>query len=311
MLNQLSCKKKELITNSIVIAIMVLFMVLTCLLENTESLLLTPLMTAQQFLNSIPYDTVTLFGTELVVQQISSTVMVWGLGVLIVACGVVVYIKRGYSPVGRYWGIGLVLWGLGAIVAGVSYQIFGYELKANGYEYVLFTSNWELCYMILTAFATNYMLVGTAHAALKGKLLKYVHIFAFCHCIAYGVYMLVGSILAIESIISYFGFTQFVAIDFMLMFAMNIWHYVKHKDKLNIRMVFTWGTFAVVNIAYFVCYYIGMGSIYTNTGIWFNENDVLHLLLMVWAVHVLVVLLRYIPAEQCPSSTCDEAVVEQ
>lgn len=44
---------------------------------------------------------------------------------------------------------------------------------------------------------------------------------------------------------------------------------------------------------YFLCYFAGMGAyLYSNFNIWFNENDVLHLLLMVWAVHVLVVLLR-------------------
>ncbi len=309
MLSKLSCKTKQLLADGVVMLVMVLFMLLTCLLENTEQLLLTPTMTSQQFLESIPYFTFQWFGQTVVFQQLSSTIMVWGLGVLIVASGIVLLVKRTHSNICRYWGIGLILWGLGAIVAGVSYQAFGYELKANGYEYVLFTSNWDLCYMVLTAFATHYMVVGTAYAALGDKWIVPVKLFAFCHCIAYGLYMLFGSIFAIEDIISYFGFTQFVAIDFMLMFAMNIWHYVKHKDKLNIHMVLTWATFAVVNIAYFVCYGLGMADIYINTGIWFNENDVLHLLLMVWAVHILIVMLKFVPKQQ-EESDC-QAVAQE
>lgn len=284
--------KRELSINVLAIFVMLAFIVLTCVLENTAVLLMSPVTTAVEFLESMPYFTV----SGVVIQQISSMIMVWALGFLIVACGVVVLLKKRNSNAGRYWGIGLILWGLGAIVAGVSYQSFGYELKAKGNEFVLFTSDWELSYMILTAFATNYMLVGTAFATLPSEKVKPVVIFACCHAFAYGVYMLFGSIFAIEFVISYFGFVVFVAIDFLFMLIFNFAHYKKHGDGWNKHMIFTWIDFAIVNISYFVCYYAGMGGyLYSNFGIWFNENDVLHLLLMVWAVHVCHVHLKYLP----------------
>ncbi len=287
-------KRKEIHANALMLFVMVLFIIATCTLENTSSLFMSPLTLPADFLASIPYFTVNFFGSEVVIQQISSTIMVWGLGVLIVSLGIAVLIKQ-KSKAGMYWGIGLILWGLGAIVAGVSYQAFGYQLKAANQQYVLFTSDWELSYMILTAFATNYMMVGTAMATAKDDKLQKIVIFAIVHSIAYCIYMLFGSIFAIEFVISYFGFVVFVAVDFLIMLILNYTHYKANKDQLNKHMIFTWLDFAVVNMAYFVCYFAGMGNfLYSNLNIWFNENDVLHLLLMVWAVHVYIVLTKFL-----------------
>ncbi len=296
MIKNMSSCKKEWLINVVMMAIMFLFITLTTLLENTEVLLMSPLTTTQEFLESMPYLTITLCGTELILQQLSSTIMVWGLGLAIVICGLIIAIVKRANKTGLYWGIGLVLWGLGAIVAGVSYQAFGYELKAVGQEYVLFTSNWELAYMILTAFATNYMMVGTAYATTTGKTTKAITIFAICHSIAYGFYMLFGAIYAIEFLISYFGFVVFVAVDFGLMFYLNIMHCIKYKDKFSKNLIWAWIDFAVANIGYFICYWCSLGvNLYENHGVWFTENDVLHLLLLVWAIHFFIVLIKVVP----------------
>ncbi|MFI3228743.1 MAG: hypothetical protein R3Y23_01080 [Bacillota bacterium] len=288
--------KKEWLINIAMMAIMALFITLTCVLENTETLLLTPIITADAFLESMPYLTFNWFGNEVVLQQLSSTIMVEGLGLAIVVVGIIIAITKRANKTGLYWGIGLVLWGLGAAVAGVSYQAFGYELKAAGQEYVLFTSNWELSYMILTAFATNYMLVGTAYATTEGKVRKNLTIFAICHSIAYGFYMLIGAVFAIEFLISYFGFVVFVAIDFIIMFYLNVTHMIKYQDKFSKNLIWAWIDFAVANIGYFICYWCSMGTkLYENYGVWFTENDVLHLLLLVWAIHFFIVLMSVVP----------------
>ena len=100
----------------------------------------------------MPYISLSLFKHQYILIQPSSTILVYSLGLIMISFGVLFFITRKQQTSREYWGIGLILWGISAIVAGTSYQAFGYELKCNYREFFLFTSNFELVYMLLTAF---------------------------------------------------------------------------------------------------------------------------------------------------------------
>ena len=181
--------------------------------------------------------------------------------------------------------IGLFFWGLAAVLAGISYQSFGYELKARGHEYVLFTSLFELCYMLVTCYSINYIVAGIAYTSTTGKHRDWLLKFAVIDTILYAVYLIIGSIIGNAFIISYNGFIVFVGINFILMLALNVAHYIKNKDRQNLNFIIIWIAFAVINIAFFAFMLSGLPKIlYSNYGIWFNENDILHVLLICWAV---------------------------
>ena len=277
--------KKFYLKQIIILSGMIIFIVAVCLFSNIENLFATPAQTPSEFLSGMPYTSISLFGQEFILIQPSSTFFVYFLGILMIAIGIYFVCKKNNQKSRYCWGVGLILWGISAIVAGTSYQAFGYELKCHGREYCLFTSNWELVYMLITAYCINCLIIATGYTSTNKKGRKFLTWFAIIDSIAYSIYMLVGCILPNRFMISYEGFMAFIGINFVLMFVLNIIHYKKFKDKLNKNLIIIWLGFVVVNVGYFIYLFGGFSKLlYENSGIWFNENDVLHILLISWTV---------------------------
>lgn len=259
--------------------------------SNTESLFMLPLTAPDQFLSGMPYISFSIPGKDVILIQPSSTILVYLLGLIMIAIGVYFLVTKKEQQSRYYWAIGLILWGISAIVAGTSYQAFGYELKCRGLEHCLFTSNFELVYMLLTAYCINFLVAATGYTSTgvvgRQGLMK----FAIMDSAAYSVYMFVGAVIPVKFLISYEGFMAFIGVNFLIMFILNIRHYKKHKDNLNRKLIYIWIGFLIVNIGYFV-FLLGDigGNLYQNYGVWFNENDALHVLLILWSCLIFILL---------------------
>jgi hypothetical protein len=263
-----------------------------CVFSSTGSLLLIPLTTPEQFLSGMPHIPFSFFGRETVLIQPSSTFFVYLLGGIMIMIGVYFLASNRAQRSRVYWGIGLVLWGISALAAGTSYQAFGYELKCRGREYCLFTSNFELVYMLLTAYCINFLVAATGYTSLGPQGRRRLIWFALLDSAAYSAYMLAGAVLPIRFLVSYEGFMAFIGANFVLMFILNIRNYTRYKDRLNRNLILIWIGFLLVNIGYFAFLFGGFSApLYQNLGVWFNENDVLHILLILWA-GIIFVLLR-------------------
>jgi hypothetical protein len=239
----------------------------------------------------MPYITLSIPGKDVILIQPSSTILVYLLGLIMIAIGVYFLVPKKKQQSRYYWAIGIILWGISAIVAGTSYQAFGYELKCRGLEHCLFTSNFELVYMLLTAYCINYLVAATGYTSTEVSGRKRLMIFALIDSAIYSVYMFVGAVLPVKFLISYEGFMAFIGANFLIMFILNILHYKKHKDNLNRNLIYIWIGFLIVNIGYFVFLLGDIGTnLYKNYGVWFNENDALHVLLILWSCFILVLL---------------------
>lgn len=257
------------------------------LLNNTGGLLMTPPTTPSAFLSGEPHISLSLFGKTFILIEPSSTIFVYLLGLIMVGLGVWFISTRHNSHARLYWGIGLILWGLGAISAGTSYQAFGYEIKCLGQTMCQFTSNFELVYMLLTAYSINFLVAATGYTSLgeigRSRLIR----FAVLDGIGYSLFLLVGAIIPVRFMVSYEGFMAFLGGNFVLMFGFNLRHYLTHRDPLNLRLTWLWIGFLAVNIGYFVALFTGIGvTLHDRYGIWFNANDTLHTLLILWAGQV-------------------------
>ena len=268
----------------IIVIGMISVIVIACIFSHTSQLLLVPLTTPEMFLAGMPHITLSLFHHEFILIQPSSTVFVYGLGVIMILIGIYFVISKKEQRSRLLWGIGLILWGISALVAGTSYQAFGYELKCNSREYCLFTSNFEIVYMLLTAYCINFLVAATAYTSVSIRGKKWLLRFAIIDSILYSIYMLVGVIIPIKFLVSYEGFMAFIGENFVLMFVLNILHYRKEKDNLNRNLLMIWLGFLAVNLGYFAFLFSRVGTrLYQSYGIWFTENDVLHILLILWA----------------------------
>ena len=123
-----------------------------------DTLLYTPLQTGKDWLKNQPFLTVELLSQKFILVQPSSTIFVYFLGFLTIAVGLYFLWIRENHLSRKWWGIALTLWGLGALFAGTSYQVFSYEIKCAAYEYCIWTSWWEIIYMIFSVAK-----IGRAH----------------------------------------------------------------------------------------------------------------------------------------------------
>ena len=269
--------------------ILILFILIPSV-GSLEGMLQEPNITPDEFLAQYPSYNITLFGKEMIATQLSSTILVFLLGVMGILLGIYFITKKEKSSV--TWGISMIFWGVAAILAGISYQWLGYELKARGRDYVLFTSWFEIFYMLLQCISTSFMLYSTGLITLeteKGR--QNMFFYSLAISVIYPLLVLIGVLVKNTFMISYTGFLVFVGYNYLVMFILNVKHYKKHKDKLNKNMIILWISFLIVNVCYFIHLYCSNAFIvYQDTGIWFTENDTLHVLLIAWFIEMFFLL---------------------
>jgi hypothetical protein len=260
-----------------------LSLVLVCLLDHTSSLLADPLTTPDAYLASMPYWTMRLFGKDVVLIQPSSTLFVYLLGLVLIALGIYLLVRNNAQESRYDFGLGYLIWGISAILAGTSYQAFGYELKYAGREYGLFTSVFELLYMMTTAEAILYLLAGTSYFACPKKFQTGLRIAALAYGFLYAIVFFIGIAVPVKLLVTYEFFVAFFALPCLTMVGLTIYRFAKEKDLLSRNLLISWSIFALANLLYFAYYWSGLAdSLYHNSGLWFNANDLLHLVMICW-----------------------------
>lgn len=190
------------------------------------------------------------------------------------------YIKYKNNQFSLWLGINFILWGLGAFLAGLSYQVFGYYLKCVGNEYCTFTNWIELLYMTLTVLSINALLVAYSYLSNHKKIQNNLQNFALGSVVLYALFQGIGIVLSNQFMISYEGMLLFLSPNIIIMMWIN---YQNLNKSLHKKIWIIWLLFLAVNIAYFVALFSNQGPfLYSNFNIWFNENDTLHVLLIIW-----------------------------
>ena len=248
---------------------------------------LTTELTPTRFLENMPYARFTFGEFSFVLIQPSSTFFVYLLGILTILLGILFLKNHMHQKSRVWWGIGMVLWGIGAIVAGSSYQAFGYELKCANRYFCLQTSWVEFLYLGITIFSMNALLMGMVYRMKSLRQRRIVAVYAAISCLGYTLWLLKGLWLANAFMVSYEALLIFLAPTILLYFLS-----VQGKSKgLDKKLRNTWIYFLLLNLAYFAWLYSGISNVlYHDFKIWLNENDILHLLLIVWMFYQYKVL---------------------
>jgi len=261
----------------------VLVIVVITLFSNFDGMKLAPLTTGEDFLGTQPY----IMIGDVVLTQPSSTIIVYVLGIFIIFLGVRFLRKKEQYISRKWWGVSMIFWGIGAIFAGTSYQAFGYQLKCVGREYCNFTDWWEIIYLLLTAISIGVMVFAMSHCIAKGKTRKIMKWVAYISVPLYAIILTNGSVAPIKFMVTYELFSIFFMPHFLVFFILSIKEYKSKRDMMNKRFIITWIMFLIVNVSYYVYYWLGLSEmLYSSTGIWFNQNDVLHVLLLLWFVYI-------------------------
>jgi hypothetical protein len=241
------------------------------------TLFMVPSISTQAYLDQWPSFTI----GNLIIQQPSSSIIILILAILTIALGIHYFTSK-KSRFAFWLGINFIFWGLGAFLAGLSYQAFGYYLKCTGLTHCLFTDWVELLYMTVTVISINAILMAYASLMKSYKLALLLKKIALISVATYTIFQGIGMLIPVQFMLSYEGMLLFLSPNLIIFIVLSIQN---RKEALHKQMLTLWIVFIFINLAYFVALFGGQGSfIYNTTGIWFNENDTLHVLLIFWMI---------------------------
>jgi hypothetical protein len=211
---------------------------------------------------------------------------------LLLAVGVGLYFLRvrNNQQTRLWWGIGLLLSGVGALLAGTSYQAFGYEIKCAGREFCTWTRWWEVTYLIFSAAGMNAMLVAVTYSCTTGTLRKALSAYAAASAVVYAGVVLTGAFVPVRFLVSFECLMLAAAPAIVLALILTGRAFHERRDRMSLALLRTWGGFVMVIVAYILTLAMGITQKLWTEGIWFTENDVLHVGMILWILHIATAL---------------------
>jgi hypothetical protein len=258
--------------------------------RSLESILYSPTQTPESWLRIQPFVEVRFGSTSILVVQPTTTAIVYALGMVAIGAGVYFLRRRDGHRSRLWWGIALPLWGIGALLAGTSYEGFSYQIKCAGRAACLWTSWWEIGYLAVSAASADAILTAQAHACATAGWRRMQIRYAITHIVLYTITVLTGAFVPIPFLIS-FEFLLIVSAPGMVMLVIqNGRRYSRLKRSLDLALLGAWAWLALTIGAYFLYLVSGATQSLWARQIWFSENDVLHIGLIVWMVYLVRVV---------------------
>lgn len=231
---------------------------------------------------------------EFMLNQPSSSFWVYFLGLLVTVAGVNFLVTQDDQLSRYWWGISLVLWGVGAIIAGTSYQALGYELKCARRETCSWTTWWEIIYLIFQQLSMNAMTVAIAYSCTTGIYLEILIWYSIVVSIIYPIVVLYGAFKPKKSLITFEFMIQVSLPSFILFCILNLVRYFMHGHTMDLVLMGSWILIYLSWWGYDKYYKAGITDLLWKGGKWFSENDVLHVILVIWGFYMLFVLPPFI-----------------
>ncbi len=238
--------------------------------------------TPQEWLNNHWY----VRWNDFVLAEPSSTFFVFSLAIVILLLSIRFLSSANHQKSRIWFGLSMLAWSLSTFSAGVSYQILSYELKCAGRSVCLWTTPWEIAYLFLYVVSVKLLVIAISYCCGSDRYRKILMGYALIMGILYSVILMAGIWIPNQFLISFELMVLFLVPSYLLMFVLNLGNYRKTRRLIDIRLIRSWIGMLLITIAYFVFYLSGVSSLLWQKGIWFNANDVLHLLLIAWALYI-------------------------
>jgi hypothetical protein len=250
----------------------------------------TPAQTPETWLQIQPFVELKQGAQRMIVIQPSTSMIVYLLGIITIAAGLYFFRIRQGQRSRLWWGIALLLWGLGAIFAGTSYEAFSYAIKCAGRTACLWTSWWEILYLIVSVWSIDAMMLAVAYSSTTGRLRKGLSLYAILNGVLYFLLVMIGAWVPVKFLISFEFLLLAAAPGIVVLFAISFMRYIKQKQQLDLIYAGTWLLLGVIIAAYFLYFISGNTASLWARGIWFSENDILHIGLILWMLYIAFLL---------------------
>ncbi len=257
-----------------------------------ETILYSPRQTPESWLRLQPFIEFQMAAKSVIIVQPTTTVIVYLLGLVAIGAGAYFWRIRQNHRARRWWGVALVLWGLGAWFAGTSYEAFSYHLKCAGREACLWTSGWEISYLVVSIASVDALLMAQAYAGATALWRRRLIAYAIINFTGYVITVAIGTVVPIQFLISFELLLIVTAPTVVIFIIQNGWRYFKFKQGLDLALLGAWGWLALTIGAYFLYLISGLTQRLWAQGVWFSENDVLHIGLIIWMAYLAGVVAR-------------------
>ena len=130
------------------------------------------------------------------------------------------------------------------------------------------------------------MMLAQAYSCTVGKWRRALSGYAALNAAVYVVIVLIGAFIPVKFLISFELLILFAAPTVLIFFILNGWRYYKLKDDMDLALLGAWTWLALTLGAYFLYLMLDITQTLWARGIWFTENDVLHIGLIAWMIYL-------------------------
>lgn len=194
-----------------------------------------------------------------------------------------------------WWGIGLALWSIASVLACVVYQAFTYEIRCAEKEICSLVSWWDVWFLFFQNVSLNTIGYAVALKSASRKTRRGLAVYAIVNSSLYSIVLFSGAFLAEQFLVSYEMMLLVTSPILVFLFFLNLIGYLKKREQHHdLVLVKSWLILLSVMVAYFAYLLMGMTEKVWTAGIWFSANDVMHIGLMIWLLHVRLAVLKEI-----------------
>jgi hypothetical protein len=246
----------------------------------------SPAQTPESWLLIQPFLRLEIGSFRVLFMQPSTSIIVYLLGLLAIGLGVYFLRIRHGQHTRLWWGIAMLLWGAGALLAGTSYEAFSHAIKCEGRAACVWTSWWEVIYLIVTVASVDAILIAQTYACVVGPWRRALWIYALANAGAYLVVALIGAFVPVKLLISFELMLAFVAPTIAGFVLLNGRRYLQRRGAMDLALLGAWLWLGLTLGAYALYLTLGITDRLWARGIWFSENDVLHVGLILWMIYL-------------------------
>jgi hypothetical protein len=259
-----------------------------------------PELTPENWCQVQPCTTLRLASRKIILTQPSSTFFVYLLGVLTVGVGFGFLWTQRDQASHLWWGISLLLWGVGALLAGTSYQAFGYQIKCAGRETCAWTSWWEVIYLMFQQVSIDALLVAVALSCTGGTVQGVLLGYALLTGVGYVILSFIGAMIPVKSLITFEWMVWVSTPAFLIMVIINGWRYYRLSTPMDLVLLGAWTLLLLTMAAYWLYDRLEFTPKLWAKGIWFSQNDVLHIGLILWMVYIAALVAHHVHDHVAP-----------
>jgi hypothetical protein len=143
------------------------------------------------------------------------------------------------------------------------------------------------------------MMMATAYCCTVRSWRKVLSVYALVNAALYVTIVLTGAIVPVKFLISFEMLIFFAAPNILILFLLNSWRYHELEGGMDLALLGTWTWLGITIGAYHLYLELGIAQKLWAQGIWFSENDVLHIGLIIWMIYIaLIVAARVVDAPE-------------